>query len=103
MLGERQTGQADTAGERQTHRRTGLMWEILLKGGTGGERPASGDRNRGRGEREKYREKKEEEVEIGRVLPVKGQGMLALHTGALCKVPKGQGRVCQDAYVHCPR
>lgn len=52
--------------------------------------------------RERYREKREE-VEIGRVLPVKGQDMLALHPGAHCKVPKGQGRVCQDANVHCPR
>lgn len=80
------------------------MWEILLKekGGREGR-----DHPLGTGTEEEKRKIQREKGRRGRnrqSFACKGtEDMLALLTGAHCKVPKGQGRVCQDANVHCPR
>lgn len=81
------------------------MWEILLKekgGQEGKDQPLGTGTEEEKRERDTERKGKKRQKQAEFCL-LNGQGMLVLHTGAHCKVPKGQGWVCQDANVHCPK
>lgn len=91
MLGERQTGQADTVGERQTHRRTGLVWEILLKEKGGQE---GSDQPLGTGTEEEEREIQREKGRIGRnrwSFACEGPGYACLAHRNTLQGPQGTG------------